>query len=102
MYEPVTVEITRGNESVWSRIGALFRRLFALATVSQEKRLLHVREMLFLGDKKFIAVVEYDRRRLLIAGTPQNISLLDRLDSEASAQQSAVSAGNAFGMKQTA
>lgn len=79
MYEPVAGEITRGTESVRSRIGALLRRLFALAAV-QQKHLLQVREMLSLGDKKFLAVVEYDRRKFLIAGTSQSISLLDRLD----------------------
>jgi flagellar biogenesis protein FliO len=35
--------------------------------------------MLALGDKRFVAVVEYGREKFLLAGTPQNISLLKRL-----------------------
>jgi len=36
--------------------------------------------MLSLGEKRFIAVVEYGQEKFLLAGTPQNISLLKRLD----------------------
>jgi len=36
--------------------------------------------MLSLGEKRFIAVVEYGQEKFLLAGTQQNISLLKRLD----------------------
>jgi flagellar biogenesis protein FliO len=36
--------------------------------------------MLSLGEKRFIAVVEYGPDKFLLAGTTQNISLLKKLD----------------------
>jgi flagellar biogenesis protein FliO len=64
----------------FAKLLALLGRLFSLAAASHRKRRLRVCETLSLGEKRFIAVVEYDRQKFLLAGTPQNISLLQRLD----------------------
>jgi flagellar biogenesis protein FliO len=57
-------------------------RLFCLAARRPERRL-HLREMLSLGEKRFVAVVEYEGQKFLLAGTPQNISLLQCLNQDA-------------------
>jgi flagellar biogenesis protein FliO len=64
----------------FSKLAGLLGRLFSLAAASHRKRRLRVCETLSLGEKRFIAVVEYDRQKFLLAGTPQTISLLQRLD----------------------
>jgi flagellar biogenesis protein FliO len=67
-------------KTVVSKIVAALRRVLSVAASGRRERLLRVRETLSLGDKRFIAVVEYGREKFLVAGTPQNISLLQRLD----------------------
>jgi flagellar biogenesis protein FliO len=54
--------------------------LASLASVRRRERRLRLCEMLSLGEKRFVAVVEYGPEKFLLAGTPQNISLLKRLD----------------------
>jgi flagellar biogenesis protein FliO len=46
----------------------------------RRERRLRLCEMLSLGEKRFIAVVEYGPDKFLLAGTTQNISLLKKLD----------------------
>jgi flagellar biogenesis protein FliO len=55
-------------------------RIASLASVRRRERRLRLCEMLSLGEKRFVAVVEYGPEKFLLAGTPQNISLLKRLD----------------------
>jgi flagellar biogenesis protein FliO len=55
-------------------------RIASLALVRRRERRLRLCEMLSLGEKRFVAVVEYGPEKFLLAGTPQNISLLKRLD----------------------
>ena len=62
--------------STWA---ALLGRIRALAAGHRQRRL-RLCETLSLGEKRFVAVVEYGRQRFLLAGTQQNISLLQRLD----------------------
>lgn len=57
--------------------------LFSMVAAHRRERRLRVCETLSLGEKRFIAVVEYDRQKFLLAGTPRNISLLQRLDEDA-------------------
>jgi flagellar biogenesis protein FliO len=51
-----------------------------MATGHRPERRLRLCETLSLGEKRFIAVVEYGKQKFLLAGTPQNISLLQSLD----------------------
>ena len=58
---------------------ALLRRV----QVQRRDKSLRVCETLSLGDKRFLAIVQLEGRRLLIGATAQSISLLERLDSGA-------------------
>ena len=62
-----------------SRLAAILSRICALATSGRPERRLRLCETLSLGEKRFIAVVEYGKQKFLLAGTPQNISLLQSL-----------------------
>jgi flagellar biogenesis protein FliO len=59
---------------------SFLNRIASLASVRRRERRLRLCEMLSLGEKRFVAVVEYGPEKFLLAGTPQNISLLKRLD----------------------
>jgi len=92
------------EESPGAKLGAkcaaLLARAWTMATARRNERRLRVCEMVSLGDKRFLAVVECDRQRFLLAGTPQSIALLERLregaegsDSEARRASDAASGG---------
>jgi hypothetical protein len=55
--------------------------------VRRRERSLRVCETLPLGDKRFVAVIQCEGRRLLIGATSQSISVLDRLDSNLTTQK---------------
>jgi len=55
-----------------ARLGILGARY----TRHQAKRRLRLRDTLSLGDKRFLAVVEYRQQEILIAGTPGSITVL--------------------------
>jgi flagellar biogenesis protein FliO len=63
-----------------SKLAALLGRIRALAAGHRREPALRLCETLSLGEKKFVAVVEYGQRKFLLAGTQHNISLLQRLD----------------------
>jgi flagellar biogenesis protein FliO len=67
-------------KAVGTRFASFLNRIASLASVHRRERRLRLCEMLSLGEKRFIAVVEYGQEKFLLAGTPQNISLLKRLD----------------------
>jgi flagellar biogenesis protein FliO len=63
-----------------SKAASLFDRIVSLAFARRQERRLRLCEMLSLGEKRFIAVVEYGQEKFLVAGTPQTISLLRKFD----------------------
>lgn len=65
-----------------SKVLAFLNRFAWLASVPRRERRLRVCEMLSLGEKRFVAVIEYGQQKFLLAGTPQNISLLQRLNEK--------------------
>ncbi len=67
-------------EAAGSRFASFLNRITSLASARRRERRLRLCEMLSLGEKRFIAVVEYGQEKFLLAGTQQNISLLKRLD----------------------
>lgn len=73
-------ETPQTSETLGSKVVAFLSRCFLMATSRRLERHLRICETLSLGEKRFIAVVEYDRQKFLLAGTPQNISLLQCLD----------------------
>jgi Flagellar biosynthesis protein, FliO len=57
---------------------ACWNRLHGIG--SRPVRQLRLRESLGLGDRRFVAVVEFEERRFLVGGTSGSIVLLARLD----------------------
>jgi flagellar biogenesis protein FliO len=55
-----------------ARLGILEERY----TQHRAKKRLRLRETVSLGDKRFIAVVEYRHQEILVAGTPNSITVL--------------------------
>jgi flagellar biogenesis protein FliO len=68
-----TAWFARGFEAIRT-----FLRSF---TIRRRDRSLRICETLPLGEKRFVAVVQFEGRRFLIGSTNQSISLLDRLDA---------------------
>lgn len=72
---------SRALPSWFGRIFAAFHKLLCSVTIRRRERSLRICETLPLGDKRFLAIVQFEGRRFLIGATNQSISLLDRLDS---------------------
>jgi flagellar biogenesis protein FliO len=53
---------------------------------SRPSRQLRLQETLALGERRFLAVVEFERQKFLIAGTGNSVAMLARLPTERSAQ----------------
>jgi Flagellar biosynthesis protein, FliO len=70
---------------VASRVAAFLGRMVSTVSVRRRERHLRLCEMLPLGEKRFVAVVEYGSQKFLLAGTPQNISLLKYLEANSGA-----------------
>jgi flagellar biogenesis protein FliO len=63
-----------------SPLGALWARMRSvLGSVRVQRRSLCLCESLPLGEKRLIAVVQFEEQRFLVAATPQNITLLQTL-----------------------
>jgi flagellar biogenesis protein FliO len=56
---------------------------------SHPSRQLHLRETLALGERRFIAVVEFERQKFLIAGTGSSVAMLTALPSPETSPQNA-------------
>lgn len=70
------------TKSAGSKMLGFLAQIVSLISVKRMDRRLRLCEMLSLGEKRFVAVVEYGSKTFLLAGTPQNISLLHRLDRD--------------------
>ncbi len=81
-------------QAAGSRIASFVSRMFSLATTHRRERSLRLCEMLSLGEKRFIAVVEYGQEKFLLAGTPQNISLLKKFDGNSQGIEEAQRSGS--------
>lgn len=79
MFAGSSEESGHHGKTASSKWAALLSRIRALAAGHRQRRL-RLCETLSLGEKRFIAVVEYGQQKFLLAGTQQNISLLQRLD----------------------
>jgi flagellar biogenesis protein FliO len=65
----------------WLRTRTLWRRVTRRLGRRTPRRL-RLRESLPLGEHRFVAVIEFESRRLLIGGTPSSLVLLAHLDSD--------------------
>jgi len=64
----------------WAQFSQWWQRLVRLSR--RTPRHLHLCESLAMGDRRFVAVIEYDRARFLVGGTSASLVLLARLDGE--------------------
>jgi flagellar biogenesis protein FliO len=80
---------TEGGARTSDRSVAVFVRKLALACWDRVRgvgcgtRRLRLCESLGLGDRRFVAVVEFDQARFLVGGTSSSLVLLAKLDSDA-------------------
>lgn len=56
----------------------LWRRVIA-AVGARKPRRLRVRETLSLGERRFVALIEFDRQEILVGGTGNSLEVLARL-----------------------
>jgi flagellar biogenesis protein FliO len=68
-----------GASSPWAWLLLRLRAALAGVKIQRRQRRLRLCETLSLGDKRLIALVEYENHRFLVAATPQRISLLQSL-----------------------
>jgi flagellar biogenesis protein FliO len=65
--------------SPWASLWLRLRAALAGVKIQRRQRRLRLCETLSLGDKRLIALVEYENHRFLVGATPQRISLLQSL-----------------------
>ncbi len=74
----MTTEALRiSSSALWLRLGALWERL--LKSTRRSPKCLRLCESLPLGERRFVAVVEFEKSRFLVGGTPSALVLLSRL-----------------------
>jgi len=66
-------------EAAWAAAGKLLWRWVRSAVKPRKVKRLRVCETLSLGDRRFLAVIEFDRQEFLLAGSGNSLSLLARL-----------------------
>jgi flagellar biogenesis protein FliO len=83
------VVVRSGGDHNWLKqvgiaLDRLLRRVFQLVLHPARRpvRKLFLCERLALGEQRFVAVVEFERRRFLLGGTGQSLVLLAKLDDE--------------------
>ena len=73
------------QESLWAAVGRLFSTLATRVHRGLERRRsarrLRLAETLSLGEKRFLAVVQFQQQEFLVGGTGNSIALLAKLDS---------------------
>lgn len=63
------------GQTLWARISKFLTQRLR----THSSRRLRLCETVALGDKRFVAVVEFEKRRFLLAGAPQSVTLLTEL-----------------------
>lgn len=86
------LRIMKWGAELWGRVLRLSRRT---------PKSLRLCESLPLGERRFVAVVEFERARFLVGGTPSSVVLLSRLqDSHEDSQEQMDEAGEDGGGSQ--
>jgi flagellar biogenesis protein FliO len=67
------------SESPLRALWARLRAALGSVSIQRRPRRLHLCETLSLGEKRLLAVVEYEDQRFLLGATAENISLLQAL-----------------------
>jgi flagellar biogenesis protein FliO len=89
MFASSAEQSVQPGKTAQSLLAAIFRRIRSMALTHRAARRLRVCETLSLGEKRLLAVVEYDSHKFLLAATPQNISLLHSLKEDSAGTDSA-------------
>jgi len=73
-----------------ARISALLSaRLGAIWRSQKKRKTLSIRETASLGERRFVAVIQFERQRFLIGASPSSVNLLTQLpDDEAPSNDS--------------
>ena len=66
--------------AMWARARALWKRVASLG--QSAPRRLRVSETVALGERRFVAIVEFERSRFLLGGTSSSLVLLANLGNE--------------------
>ena len=76
------------NKSSWKigRVMEALRRMLQRVSVRRRERTLRICETLPLSDKRFLAIVECEKGRMLIGVTNQSITLLEQWESVKTSQ----------------
>jgi flagellar biogenesis protein FliO len=77
--EGAAVPLLGAARSPWASLWLRLRAALAGVKIQRRQRRLRLCETLSLGDKRLIALVEYENQRFLVAATPQHIALLQSL-----------------------
>lgn len=66
-----------------ARISALLStRLRAIWRSQKRRKALSVRETTSLGERRFVAVIQFERQRFLIGASPSSVTLLTQLSDD--------------------
>jgi flagellar biogenesis protein FliO len=65
------------SSALWSRLAALWDRVSRLS--QRAPKTLRLCQSLPLGERRFVAVVEFEKARFLVGGTSSSLVLLSRL-----------------------
>jgi flagellar biogenesis protein FliO len=66
-----------------ARISALLSaRLGAIWRSQKKRKALSVRETASLGERRFVAVIQFERQRFLIGASPSSVTLLTQLPDD--------------------
>jgi flagellar biogenesis protein FliO len=76
----ITETLPTSTAMFWGQMLALWGKLQRLS--HRAPRRLRLCESLPLGERRFVAVVEFERTRFLLGGTPSSLVLLSRLSDE--------------------
>jgi hypothetical protein len=87
-------EASFGPGAVWSQVCAFARRILRLGR--RAPRRLRLCESLPLGERRFVAVVEFEHSRFLLGGTAASLVLLARLEEARNAPAHDESAGQSI------
>jgi flagellar biogenesis protein FliO len=82
--ERETRSVSRTGKPLLHGALALWRQILRIS--QRQPRNLRLCESLPLGDRRFVAVVEYERSRFLVGGTASSLVLLARIGEECADQ----------------
>ncbi len=75
--KPATNGAGAAPGDLWRQVGAWWKRILRLSRRAPHR--LHLAESLPLGERRFVAVIEFEQARFLLGGTSSSLVLLARL-----------------------